>query len=709
MLGSRIGGTGAGPEGSRTATREAPRVASVPAVPGINEVWSLVSGTRSNPPHGPAYGGEYPEDGGYLAGPNGTQPGQPAPYAASEGLSGAAEYYYEGQYDQQQYQYDQYTESSAGFEGQAYYAQQGEQPGYAQQSAYPDGYEGSYPGQNPEYQAGYASADYAAAGYQQAEQPAQAGYQGSEYQSSEYRDPGYQGSEYQGSEYQASEYQGSGYQEYGDYGQGQSQGRHAPGQGTESGYAAEGGHRADPYAAESDYPASPYPAGSAGMHAAAHAAGAPLFGAAASFAMAGTATATATELLDEDLEVPESPQGLSGITTLPGREKREQAPETAPAADPAGRRGGRTTTLRTRPRTGPLGRVVQGVVLAALVGGAITYVAYDKSITLSIDGQTQTVHTFAGTVGAVLTADGVDTGSKDIVSPAPAASAASGQTITVRYGRPLDLSVNGVSRKTWVHFATVSGALQELGVRTSGAKTSDPLNAAIPRSGMNGLVVYTMRHVTFLVDGKSVPIDTTAATITAAMSQAGVVLHNQDAPSVAADSVPTDGETVSINRITGTTETKQVAIPFKTTQVQDASAYTGTSTVKTQGVEGEETVTYALLIVNGVSQKPKQISSTVTKQPVDEVLSVGTKALPTSASSLNWAAVANCESGGNPAENTGNGFYGMYQFSESTWLSLGGTGYPYQASAATQTAIAEQLYERSGAGQWPVCGKLLFS
>jgi uncharacterized protein YabE (DUF348 family) len=600
-------------------------------------------------------------------------------------LSGAAEYYYEGQYDQQQYQYDQYAESSAGYDGQAYYAQQG-QDGYPaagyQQTEYQE-YAGYAPSQYapesgyPATEGGYAAEGYAADGYAAEGYAPESGYAAQGYAAEAYAAEGYAPEAYAAPESYAAE---------GGYG---------------NGYAAEGG-----YGAEPDYAASPYPANGTGMHAAAGPSGTALFGA-SSFAMAGTATATATGLLDEDLEVPESPQGLSGITTLP--ETHELAPEPEPAATPAPRRGGRRPTLRTRPRTGPLGRVVQGVVLAALVGGAITYVAYDKTITLSIDGQSQTVHTFAGTVGAVLTADGVDTGSKDIVSPAPASSASSGQTITVHYGRPLDLSVNGVARKTWVHMATVQDALQELGVRTSGAKTSDPLTAVVPRSGLNGLVVFTMRHVTFLVDGKSVPIDTTAATVTAAMSQAGIVLHNRDAPSVAGNSMPTDGETISVNRITGSTETKQVSIPFKTTQVSDSSAYTGTSTVKTQGVDGEETVTYALLIVNGVSQKPKQVSATVTKQPVNEVIAVGTKSLPSSASDLNWAALANCESGGNPAENTGNGFYGMYQFTVGTWDSLGGSGLPSDASAATQTALAEKLYEQSGAGQWPACGHLLFS
>jgi len=72
-----------------------------------------------------------------------------------------------------------------------------------------------------------------------------------------------------------------------------------------------------------------------------------------------------------------------------------------------------------------------------------------------------------------------------------------------------------------------------------------------------------------------------------------------------------------------------------------------------------------------------------------------------------WAKLAQCESGGNPATNTGNGFYGMYQFTLETWQSLGGTGYPYEADAATQTAMAKKLQAQAGWGQWPGCADKL--
>ena len=75
---------------------------------------------------------------------------------------------------------------------------------------------------------------------------------------------------------------------------------------------------------------------------------------------------------------------------------------------------------------------------------------------------------------------------------------------------------------------------------------------------------------------------------------------------------------------------------------------------------------------------------------------------------LNWAALAQCESSGNPrAVNSYGPYYGLYQFLASTWRSVGGTGLPSDASAAEQTYRAKLLYARSGAGQWPVCGKRL--
>ena len=68
-------------------------------------------------------------------------------------------------------------------------------------------------------------------------------------------------------------------------------------------------------------------------------------------------------------------------------------------------------------------------------------------------------------------------------------------------------------------------------------------------------------------------------------------------------------------------------------------------------------------------------------------------------------AIAACESGGNPSTNTGNGFYGKYQFTMETWQSVGGSGNPAAAPEAEQDRRAARLYAQAGSSPWPVCGQ----
>lgn len=74
-------------------------------------------------------------------------------------------------------------------------------------------------------------------------------------------------------------------------------------------------------------------------------------------------------------------------------------------------------------------------------------------------------------------------------------------------------------------------------------------------------------------------------------------------------------------------------------------------------------------------------------------------------SGINWDAIAACESGGNWAINTGNGFSGGLQFTPSTWRAYGGQGAAQNASREQQIAVAERVKQGQGLGAWPVCGR----
>jgi hypothetical protein len=74
-----------------------------------------------------------------------------------------------------------------------------------------------------------------------------------------------------------------------------------------------------------------------------------------------------------------------------------------------------------------------------------------------------------------------------------------------------------------------------------------------------------------------------------------------------------------------------------------------------------------------------------------------------------FAAIRNCESGGDYSLNTGNGYYGAYQFAAATWTGLGESGLPSSAPASTQDAAAFQLYQRAGDSftAWPTCAAII--
>ena len=74
------------------------------------------------------------------------------------------------------------------------------------------------------------------------------------------------------------------------------------------------------------------------------------------------------------------------------------------------------------------------------------------------------------------------------------------------------------------------------------------------------------------------------------------------------------------------------------------------------------------------------------------------------ADTVNWDAIAQCESGGNWATNTGNGAYGGLQFKQATWTANGGFGSPATASRDEQIRVAENVLRTQGLGAWPKCG-----
>jgi hypothetical protein len=103
----------------------------------------------------------------------------------------------------------------------------------------------------------------------------------------------------------------------------------------------------------------------------------------------------------------------------------------------------------------------------------------------------------------------------------------------------------------------------------------------------------------------------------------------------------------------------------------------------------------------------KAVTKTLLATAVSGALAVVPMALSTGtahADSVNWDAIAQCESGGNWSTNTGNGHYGGLQFKPATWASNGGVGNPATASRSEQIRVAENVLRTQGLKAWPKCG-----
>ncbi len=384
------------------------------------------------------------------------------------------------------------------------------------------------------------------------------------------------------------------------------------------------------------------------------------------------------------------------------------------SGQPRGRHsaGPQRSLLRSALTSGPT-LLLQVAVVLALVAGTTAFVRLDKTVTVSVDGREHQVRGYARTVGDLLDSQGVTYDQvHDLVSPAPDSALTDGETVVVRYGRPVLLTVDGRTRTVWTTGRTVSEALLLLGVRADGAWVSASRSRRITRGGLE-LDVRMPHHLTFLADGDRHEVTTTATTVRAALAESGVRLRTQDRASTDLTAQPYAEQVVAVTRVDGKRVVEERPIRFDTVKKKSDGLYQGETKVLEQGKVGIEARTFRETYLDDKLDSRTLVSKEIAKDPVTEVVLVGTKKRPENtptADGLNWAALANCESSGNPrAYNPAGPFYGLYQFMESTWHAVGGVGLPSDASASEQTYRAQILYNRSGAGQWPVCGRNLFT
>lgn len=361
------------------------------------------------------------------------------------------------------------------------------------------------------------------------------------------------------------------------------------------------------------------------------------------------------------------------------------------------------------------------VASLAVVGTAATAVAMGhKQVLVEVDGVSRPVSTWGSNVHEVLADAQVPVGRADSVSPARASGISAGQRIQIR--RAKDFTVAKDSGEQQVKSAARSIS------DVSATQGNGAVSAKRPSNTSDPLPIFAKSTSVLIQDGdaKKKVAAKAGQTVDQVLAAANVKVAPLDRTQVSAGQ---DGPTVTVTRVgRGTVSKDEVTKKHPTKKVEDADLPKGQTKVTQQGKdEVVQKVSYQVT-ENGKVVHETPLSTKKTQELVEEVVHVGTKeekeaeretsshseessARPGrgtgSAPAGVWAQLAQCESGGNPATNTGNGFYGLYQFTASTWHAMGGSGLPSDASAAEQTMRAQKLQQQAGWGQWPGCAASL--
>ena len=366
---------------------------------------------------------------------------------------------------------------------------------------------------------------------------------------------------------------------------------------------------------------------------------------------------------------------------------------------------------RINPKSTATKRAVAGTVAGAvLVGGAGTALATQKQVTVDVNGEETNVRTYAADVAGALNSAGVEVAPEDLVYPAPGEKLSSGDTVTVRTAKPVAVVIDGVAQEITSTAGTVGELIDQAGV--AGHSAVDVDRDQPVTHGMN-LDVTTPKIVALRDGGDLTYVSAAAKTVGDLLSARGVTFDTDDRLNVALTDAIVPGMEIVLDRVSTVDRPETVVVEAPAEYVDDDSLDEGEEEVREKGEQGETKVIHRTVTVNGQVESEGVAEEKEVKKAKPALIARGTKqagntgaAAPAVASGSVWDSLAQCESGGNWAINTGNGFSGGLQFTPSTWAGHGGTAYAPSAHLATreqQIAIAERVQASQGWGAWPAC------
>ncbi|WP_426718173.1 transglycosylase family protein [Corynebacterium auriscanis] len=366
-------------------------------------------------------------------------------------------------------------------------------------------------------------------------------------------------------------------------------------------------------------------------------------------------------------------------------------------------------------------RVATGGMLATLVVGGGVAVAGQKDVTVDVNGKIIEASTMSGTVEGALKSAGVDVDQRAMVSPALDESIGDSDTITVRTPRQVSLVVDGRKQTVDTTALTVGSLLDQLGRTDATELLSDARGERIPEEGMT-LEVTTPKKFTLNDGGEFGKMSLPARTVGDIFKLRGTPLGKDDVVKPAANTPLKNGMHIDVTRVTKRRVTEERVVDAPVKVKEDSNLAKGEEKVVREGKAGKVRDVFTVRSENGTEVSRELINTRTITKPQVRIIIRGTKAdgskagneaggntgaaAPAVAGDSVWDQIAQCESTGNWAINTGNGFSGGLQFTPSTWAGFGGTEYAPAAHMATreqQIAVAKRVQAAQGWGAWPAC------
>ncbi|HAT1196124.1 TPA: DUF348 domain-containing protein [Corynebacterium striatum] len=360
-------------------------------------------------------------------------------------------------------------------------------------------------------------------------------------------------------------------------------------------------------------------------------------------------------------------------------------------------------------------RLATGGVLGTLAVGGVVAVSAQKDITLDVNGDKIELATFAGNVDEALQAAGVNVGGEDLVYPAPSEKVADGDNITVRTSKPVAVSIDGVKQQLSSTDLKVSDLLGNLdGIAPGAAITSGDKKVTGDDNLTEGmeLEVVSPKIVKINDGGKITYTNIAAKTVKDVIEERGIDVDEDDRVFPSMDTPIVNGMSIKVDQVSTTFYDATEEFEAEPTFVDDPELEEGNEEVRVEAVKGQRNVTRKLVMKDSAKESDEIVKEKVINEPVAATIARGTKkpaagaAAPAVADGSVWDSLAQCESTGNWAINTGNGFSGGLQFTPSTWAGFGGTAYApeaWQATREQQIAVAEKVQAAQGWGAWPAC------